>query len=64
MLRFLCSVSDSVSGKQNNAAYSFAIFLVIVEVEAKINSCIFHLKDGNLKNVITCTKIEKYASKC
>ena len=39
-------------------------FLVIVEVEAKINSCIFHLKDGNLKNFITCTKIEKYASKC
>ena len=63
VLSFLCSVSDAVSSKQYNAAYIFAIFVVIVEVEAKINSCISHLKNRNLKNVITCTKIEKYASK-
>ena len=63
VLSFLCNVSDAVSSKQYNAAYIFAIFVVIVEVEAKINSCISHLKNRNLKNVITCTKIEKYASK-
>ena len=63
VLIFLCSVSDAVSGKQYNTAYIFAIFVVIVEVEVKINSCISHLKDRNLKNFITCTKIEKYASK-
>ena len=63
VLSFLCGVSDAVSGKQYNAAYIFAIFVVIVEVEAKIDSCISHLKDRNLKNFITCTKIEKYASK-
>ena len=63
VLSFLCSVSDAVSGKQYNAAYIFAIFVVIVEVEAKKDSCISHLKDRNLKNFITCTKIEKYASK-
>ena len=60
---FLRSVFDAVSGKQYNAAYIFAIFVVIVEIEAKINSCISHLKDRNLKNFITCTRIEKYASK-
>ena len=60
---FLCRVSDAVSVKQYNAAYIFAIFVVIVEVEAKINSCISHLKGRNLKNFITCTKIGKFASK-
>ena len=63
VLSFLCSVSDAVSSKQYNAAYIFAIFVVIVEVEAKINSCISHLKNRNVKNFITCTKIEKNASK-
>ena len=63
VLIFLCSVSDALSSKQYNAGYIFAIFIVIVEVEAKINSCISHLKDRNLKTFITCTKIEKCASK-
>ena len=63
VLSFLCSVSDAVSGKQHNAAYIFAIFVVIVEVEAKINSCMSHLKDRNLKiymhqNRKTCVQIE------
>ena len=56
-------MSDAVSGKQYNAAYIFAIFVVIVDVEAKIDGCISHLKDRNQKNFITCTKSEKYASK-
>ena len=45
VISFLCSVSDAVSGKQYNAAYIFAIFLVIVEVEAKHCGGISHLKD-------------------
>ena len=63
VLSFLCGESDTVSDKQYNAAYIFAVFVVIVEVEPKIDSCIFHLKDRNVKNFITCTKIEKYAPK-
>ena len=54
---FLCGVSDAVSGKQYNAAYIFAIFVVIVEVEAKIGSCISHLKGRNLKNMHQNRKI-------
>ena len=51
VLSFLGGVSDAVSGKQYKTAYILAIFVVIVEVEAKIDSCISHLKDRNLNKL-------------
>ena len=51
VLSFLCGVSDAVCGEQYNVAFIFAIFVVIVEVEAKIDSCISHLKDRNKKKL-------------
>ena len=40
----------------------FSVFLLIVEVDIQIKSCISHLKNANLKIPITFTKMEKYVS--
>ena len=53
---------DVVTANPYKAAFIFAIFLLIVEVDVQINSCISHLKDTNPKNPITFTKMEKYVS--
>jgi hypothetical protein len=63
VLSFLQSVSDAVTANQYSAGYIFAIFILIVEGDSKIKSCISLLKDKNLKNVITFTKMEKYGFK-
>ncbi len=62
VLSFLRSVYDAVTANPCKAAFIFAIFLLIVEVDIQIKSCISHLKNANLKIPITFTKMEKYVS--
>ena len=62
VLSFLRSVYDAVAANPCKAAFIFAIFLLIVEVDIQIKSCISHLKNANLKIPITFTKMEKYVS--
>ena len=62
VLSFLRSVYDAVTANPCKVAFIFAIFLLIVEVDAQIKSFLSHLKDTDLKNLITFTKMEKYVS--
>ena len=62
VLSLLRSVYDAVTANPCKAAFIFAIFLLIVEVDIQIKSCISHLKNANLKIPITFTKMEKYVS--